>query len=104
MQFESTVKRAFIAACACLALGGLGFRIAMSQLNVYLQKESVPLRAPVDELPSMLGGWKQVGKDQQLSDAVVEELGTKTFLIEPMFIKMIPSKARFRCTLPTTRA
>lgn len=28
----------------------------------------------------MLGGWKQVGKDQQLSDAVIEELGTKNYL------------------------
>jgi len=80
MQVEAQGKNAFVAACACLALGGLGFRLAMSQLNVYLQKEPVPLRAPIDELPSMLGDWKQAGKDQQLSDAMIEELGTKNFL------------------------
>lgn len=98
------MKKAFVAACACLAIGGLGFRVAMSQLNVYLQKESVPLRTPIDELPSMLGDWKQVGKDQQLSDAMIEELGTKIFLTVPMSIKTIPPRACFKCTLPITRA
>jgi hypothetical protein len=92
MQVERAVKQAFVAACTCLALGGLGFRLAMSQLNVFLQKESVPLRSPIDELPSMLGGWKQVGKDQQLSDAVIEELGTKNYLDRAYVFQNDPTK------------
>ena len=80
MRVETTEKKAFIAACLCLVIGGVGFRVAMAELKVYLQKESVPLRAPIDELPRTLGNWKQVGKDQQFSDAMIEELGTTQFL------------------------
>ena len=96
MRVEGNEKKAFVAACACLAIGGLGFRVAMSQLNVYLQKESVPLRTPIDELPSMLGDWKQVGKDQQLSDAMIEELGTKNFLDRAYVYKNDSAKGVFQ--------
>ena len=80
MRVEVKEKKAFVAACLCLVIGGLGFRMAMAELKVYLQKEPVALRAPIDELPSTLGDWKQAGKDQQFSDAIIEELGTSQFL------------------------
>ena len=80
MQVERNEQKAFYTACACLVIGGLGFRLIMTQLNVYLQKEPVFLRVTLDDLPSTLGKWKQFGKDQQLSDAIVEELGTKNYL------------------------
>ncbi|MSR34550.1 MAG: exosortase-associated EpsI family protein [Phycisphaerales bacterium] len=80
MRAKENEKKAFLTACICLAIGGLSFRLIMAQLQVYLQKESVPLRSALDELPMTFGNWKQVGKDQQLSDAVVEELGTKNYL------------------------
>jgi hypothetical protein len=86
---------AYVAVCATLAIGGVGFRVAMMELKVFLQKESVPLRAPLDELPGTLGAWKQSGKDQQFSDELIEELGTHQFL-QP--------RACFRCTSRTTRA
>ncbi len=99
MRVDSAEKKAFLVACACLVIGGLGFRLAMSQLNVYLQKESVPLRNALDELPVTLGDWKQVGKDQQLSDAVVEELGTKNYLDRAYVYKSDSSKGIFQVHL-----
>lgn len=96
MRVESNGKKAFITACVCLAVSGLGFRLAMTQLNVFLQKESVPLRTPIDELPSVLGDWQQVGKDSQLEDAMLEELGTKNYLNRTYVYKKDAAKGLFQ--------
>ncbi|MBM4005956.1 MAG: exosortase-associated EpsI family protein [Planctomycetes bacterium] len=80
MQVDRGVRSAFIAGCAALALGGAGFRVALGQLQVYLRKESVSLREPLDSLPAALGSWKQIGKDSVFSDALIEELGTQNYL------------------------
>lgn len=42
MRVETTEKKAFIAACLCLVIGGLGFRVAMAELKVYLQRNQSP--------------------------------------------------------------
>ena len=80
MLVERRVRTAFIVGCATLLVGGLGFRVALAQMQVYLRKEPVSLREPLDTLPTRLGRWKQVGKDQTFSDALVEELGTRNYL------------------------
>lgn len=80
MQVDRRAQRAFVVGCATLLFGGLGFRVALAQLQVYLKKEPVPLREPLDALPAKLGRWKQVGKDTTFSDALVEELGTRNYL------------------------
>ena len=104
MQVERNEQKAFYTACACLVIGGLGFRLIMTQLNVYLQKEPVFLRVTLDDLPSTLGKWKQFGKDQQLSDAIVEELGVAAQIVPWNFpllmatLKISPALAA-GCTL-----
>jgi hypothetical protein len=80
MRADRRVRTAFIAGCATLVIGGLGFRVALAQMQVYLKKEPVALREPLDTLPAKLGRWKQVGKDTTFSDALVEELGTRSYL------------------------
>lgn len=80
MRVDRSVRNAFLAGCAALALGGVGFRVALGQLQVYLKKEPVSLREPLDSLPAALGAWKQVGKDSVFSDALIEELGTQNYL------------------------
>lgn len=80
MRVDRRVRGAFVAGCATLVVGGLGFRVALAQLQVYLKKEPVPLREPLDTLPAKLGRWKQVGKDTTFSDALIEELGTRNYL------------------------
>lgn len=80
MRVERRVRNAFVAGCATLVVGGLGFRVALAQLQVYLKKEPVPLREPLDTVPAKLGRWKQVGKDTTFSDALIEELGTRNYL------------------------
>lgn len=92
MQVERSVRNAFLAGCTALALGGLGFRVALGQLQVYLKKESVPLREPLDSLPASIGSWKQVGKDSVFSDALIEELGTQNYLDRFYAVDGDPSK------------
>ncbi|MCE9619869.1 MAG: EpsI family protein [Planctomycetes bacterium] len=92
MRVDRSEIKAFVTVCATLAIGGIGFRVAMMELKVFLQKEPVPLRLPLDELPGTLGEWKQVGKDALFSDAVIEELGTKNFLDRTYVYRGDPAK------------
>lgn len=92
MQVDRRVRTAFIAGCVTLAIGGAGFRVALGQLRVYLKKEPVPLRESLDSIPASLGTWKQVGKDSVFSDALVEELGTSSYLDRMYAVNGDPSR------------
>ena len=80
MRVDRKVRAAFLAGCATLVIGAVGFQVALARLQVFLKKESVPLREPLDTVPASLGRWKQVGKDAVFSDALVEELGTSSYI------------------------
>ena len=80
MRVDRRVRTAFAVGCVALLVGGVGFQVALAQLRVFLKKESVPLREPLDTVPASLGRWKQVGKDSVFSDALVEELGTHAYI------------------------
>lgn len=92
MRVDASVRTAFVAGCAALLVGGLGFRLALGQLQVHLNKERVPLREPLDSLPATLGSWKQYGKDSVFSDALIEELGTSNYLDRFYAVDGDPSK------------
>ncbi len=80
MLVDRKVRVAFCVGCAAMMIGGLGFRMAVARLQVFLKKEPVPLREPLDSVSATLGQWKQVGKDATFSDALIEELGTRSYL------------------------
>ncbi len=80
MRVDRTVRSAFVAGCVTLVMGAVGFQVALARLQVFLKKESVPLREPLDTVPASLGRWKQLGKDAVFSDALVEELGTRSYI------------------------
>lgn len=80
MRFDSSAKFALLVAAAALVASGLGFQAAVKQLNVYLRKEPVPLRAPLATMPTTAGPWKQARPDIVLSSTMVEELGTPQYL------------------------
>ena len=44
IHFQPKVKSVYFALLATLAVGGLGLRIGMQALDVYLKKDPVPLR------------------------------------------------------------
>ncbi len=77
---ERSAIRAYIGAIAILVAGAIGFRLLVAQLNIFLMKEPVELRRPLDTIPAKLGRWQRVGNDSVFSDTLIEELGTRRYL------------------------
>ena len=82
MRFDRKAKFAFVVACITLAACNLGFRMAVQNLNVYLEKRPVELRQSLAMIPKRLGMWQVPpgSKDRKLDKATVEELGTDVYL------------------------
>lgn len=80
MRFKPSIRVAFAAVVIVLISSAVGFRASVSALNLYLRKESVPLRESLDTIPMKLGRWKRVGIDSRLGEAMVESLGTRFYL------------------------
>jgi hypothetical protein len=80
MHFDRHAPKALIAACLILLGGGVFFQMAVKQLSIVLQKESVPLREELSTIARNLGDWRKIGKDQIASAEIVEELGTSDYL------------------------
>ena len=80
MRFKPSIRVAFAAVVIVLISSAVGFRASVSALNLYLRKESVPLRDSLDTIPMKLGRWKRVGVDSRLGEAMVESLGTRFYL------------------------
>lgn len=75
-----------------LIASAFGFRAAVAKLNLYLRKEAVQLRAPLDSIPTKLGRWKRIGTDGRMGEAMVESLGTHQYLDRQYAIDGDPSK------------
>lgn len=80
MRFKPTIRLAFASVVIVLIASTVGFRAAVSSLNLYLRKEPVPLRESLDTIPTKLGRWKRVGIDSRLGESMVESLGTRFYL------------------------
>ena len=92
IHFQPKVKSVYFALLATLALGGLGLRIGMQALDVYLKKDPVPLRTDLGAIPTVLGHWQRIGEDQQMDAAMVESLGTEKYLTRSYAIDGDPAK------------
>ncbi len=77
---DSGARRAFIVASAALLITGVGFRIAVNQLSIYLTKLPVDLREKFPTIPRTLNNWQAAGADRQFDAALVETLGTDEYL------------------------
>jgi hypothetical protein len=79
-MFDRHARLALIAASILLVVFGIGFRGAVNALNIYLQKEPVPLRDSLTNIARTLGEWRAHGNDAVLEKATLEELGTDKYL------------------------
>ncbi len=77
MPFDRHARTALIVACITLLACSIGFRYAVSALNIYLRKEPVALRGSFATISRSFGEWQQVGEDAILDDAILQELGTR---------------------------
>ncbi len=80
MRFDSSARLALVVATVALVACGIGFRLAVGALNVYLQKEAVPLRGPLTRVPVALGPWQRHGDDAVLSTEIRQALGTDQYI------------------------
>ena len=80
MRCDPSVRLAYGALVAIVVASAVGFRAAVGLLNIYLRKESVSLREPLDSIPTTLGKWRRQGADMRLGGAMIESLGTNQYL------------------------
>ena len=80
MIFDPQARSALIVATLTLGISAIGFNYGVRAARYYLQKEVVPLRAPLTTIPRKLGDWKAHGLDKRLTVELEEELGTEDYL------------------------
>jgi hypothetical protein len=93
MRIEANVLRAYWVAVITLAVAGIGFYGLIRQFNVYLSKERVELRRPLDAVPTQIGRWQRLGADTPYNDILLEELGTRSYLDRVYAIEGDPKTA-----------
>ncbi|MEY3143810.1 MAG: hypothetical protein RLY21_2303 [Planctomycetota bacterium] len=92
MLADRSSIRAYFIAIAVLVLGAIGFRVLVAQANIYLMKERVDLRRPLDSVPTKLGRWQRIGTDSVFDETLIEELGTRSYLDRIYAIDGDPAK------------
>ncbi|MDG1838990.1 MAG: exosortase/archaeosortase family protein [Phycisphaerales bacterium] len=93
LRFDGRVIGIFVACVLTLVAGQIGFSLGAKALQIHLQTEPVPLRRSLSLVPSSLGQWRSV-QDAQLDAAMIEQLGTPSYLTR-MYVDDIdrPKKA-----------
>jgi len=79
-MFDRSARYAAIVLCICLVVCGVGFRVAIKQYNVTLQKDAVPLRKNLRTIPTRLDEWTKSGNDEVFSAEIIEALDTEDYL------------------------
>lgn len=92
MKFDRAVRPAYAVVVLVLITCALGFRAAVSSLNLYMRKEAVALREPLDSIPTKLGRWRRYGADGRMGGAMVESLGTNQYLDRQYALDGDPAK------------
>jgi hypothetical protein len=91
-------QRTFLAAVVLLGVAAVGLNAATEALKLNFRKEAVPLSVPrLDDvkqgIPSKVGKWVQVTKDEPLDHGVQEVLGTKEFVFRDYVDSTLVDKA-----------
>lgn len=77
---SSAILSKIIVVTLVFAVSGTAMGFMMAAMNGFLAKKSVPLRASLDTIPSVLGEWEQVGDEREYDAAIIESLGTTQFI------------------------
>lgn len=73
-------QTAFVVVAVILAVGALGLNAAVESMQLHFKKQSVPLAQKLEFLPSRIGPWVQVSKDEPLGHDIQEVLGTDVYI------------------------
>lgn len=82
---RALAQPAFLAAVVLLGAAAVGLNAATEAMRLHFRKLPVPLSVPrLDDakqgIPTRLGAWVQVSKDEPLDKAVQEVLGTEEYI------------------------
>jgi hypothetical protein len=76
------LQPAFLICTVVLALAGGGVSVAMKKLGLYLKKEPLPLKKPLDELDEQkLAPYQVVAKQIIENEDVLKSLGTQDYIL-----------------------
>ena len=79
--YKVYLQPAFLICAAVLAIAGSGMSIAIKSFGIYLKKEPIPLKKPLDLLDEeALTGYKVVDKRKIENEWIVRELGTEDYI------------------------
>lgn len=74
------LQTGFLVACVILAVAAVGLNAAVSTLQLHFKKQPVALAKPLSSLPSQIGDWVQVSKDEPLEKDVADALATNNYI------------------------
>ncbi len=80
MKARALIQPAFIVSLMTLVLGAGGMSAAVNAFKLYLRKKPIQAEYAVRAVPRETEFWKEVGKDQELSEDVKKTLGTENYL------------------------
>ncbi len=83
----------FLIAVFILAVSAIGLNVAISALQLTLKKEPVPLSKALTTLPTQIGPWLQVSKDEPLDKEVQDSLATKEYIFRDYVDTRLVNKA-----------
>jgi hypothetical protein len=70
----------FIISCLVIALAAITLTTATAALKLHFRKQSVAIARQLSQIPSELGPWKQVTKDEPLEADMEQTLGTRQYI------------------------
>ena len=89
MQWKKLFSPSFTIAAVLLLASTFGLQRVVDELELFLRKQPVPLRAKLYEFPRRLGPYVRV-KQRTLPSQVVEELGTDKYLCLVYYNEQLP--------------
>src|SRR6478672_8647006 len=80
-----TRETSFVGVAVVLAVAALSMAIVIQSLTLRFRKEALPLSVaslddPKQGIPTRVGNWVQVSKDEPLDHNTIDVLGTKEFV------------------------
>jgi hypothetical protein len=92
------MQPAFLICAAILAVAGGGKSVAIKSFGIYLKKEPLPLKKPLDLLDEKgLAHYKVVSKDKIESEEIIKSLGTKDYIQWVLEDLDAPANSDVRC-------
>jgi hypothetical protein len=83
----------FLAAVVVLGIAAVGLNATTQFMKLHFKKQAVDIAKPVKDIPTDLGPWKQVSKDEPLESDIEAALATKEYIFRDYVDERVVGKA-----------